>query len=188
MNNRINQYFTENYKWIEQTANNLTSKLNKRYLASELISNCYLHLIDIETNNMSDNKIKSIIINYMNMQVIWSNTKIKKSIIKDSIQSENVIKYVNQVDDTQSEEELIEELLQEEFDIQNKLNFINQWLSTAMLQDRLLFDVVYNQGYNTSGKLARHSGLSRTTCYTIMRKLKEKIREKYNEHISKSNN
>lgn len=180
--NNLNQYFTNNYKWITQTAEKLTSKLNKRYLAAELISNCYLHLASLHTEPMSDNKIKSIIINYMNMQVIWSNTKLKKTILKDNIQPDSVIQYVNQVDDSLSEEELIEELLEEEFQIQNKINFIHQWLQTARPEDRLLFDIVYNQGYDNSGKLSRHCGLSRTTCYTMITRLKQKIRKAYNEH------
>lgn len=179
--NNLNQYITNNYKWMEQTAINLTSKLNKRYLAAELVSNCYLHLATLDTEPMDDNKIKSIIINYMNMQVIWSNTKIKKTILKDNIQPDNVVQYVNQIDDSISEEELIEELLEEEFQIQNKINFIHKWISTARPEDRLLFDIVYNQGFNTSGKLSKHCGLSRTTCYTLIRKLKNKIKESYNE-------
>lgn len=179
--NKINQYFTNNYKWVEQTAINLTSKLNKKYLAPELISNCYLHLISLDTESMEDNKIKSIIINYMNMQVIWSKTKIKQTILKDNIQPDSVIQYVNQVDDSLSEEELIEELLEEEFKIQNKINFIHQWLQTARPEDRLLFDIVFNQGYNNSGKLSRHCGLSRTTCYTMISKLKQKIIKAYKE-------
>jgi hypothetical protein len=179
--NKLNQYFTNNYKWVEQTAVNLTSKLNKRYLASELISNCYLHLASLDTEPMEDNKIKSIIINYMNMQVIWSNTKIKKTILKDNIQPDSVVKFVNQVDDSLSEEELIEELLEEEFVIQNKINFIHQWLQSARPEDRLLFDIVFNQGYNNSGKLSRHSGLSRTTCYSMISKLKKKITKAYSE-------
>ena len=130
---------------------------------------------------MSDNRIKSIIVNYMNMQVIWSNTKIKKTIVKDNIQPQDVIHYVNQVDDTISEEELIEEWLEEEFNIQNKVNFIHSWIKKARPEDRLLFDIVFNQGYNTSGALSRHSGLSRTTCYTLIKKLKNKIKEAYSE-------
>lgn len=179
----LNKYFTDNYKWIEKTAINLTQKLNKSYLAPELISNCYLHLSVLDTENMQDNKIKSIIVNYMNMQVIWSNTAIKKTILKDNIQPDSIVQYVNQVDDSQSEEELIEELLEEEFQIQNKLNFITQWLQMARPEDRILFDIIYNQGYNTSGKLAKHSGFSRTTCYSLMTKLKNKIKADY-EHFN----
>lgn len=182
---KLNKYFTDNYKWIQQTANNLTSKLNKRYLASELISNCYLHMVNLETESMDNNKIKSIIINYMNMQVIWSNTKLKETILKDNIQPETIVQYVNQVDDSQSEEELIEELLEEEYQIQNKINFITQWLQTARPEDRILFDIIYNQGYNTSGKLAKYSGFSRTTCYSLMTKLKNKIRADYEQFINK---
>ena len=182
---KINNYFTKNYKWVEQTAINLTSKLNKRYLASELISNCYLHLSSLDTDDMTDNRIKSIIINYMNMQVIWRNTKIKSSIIKDNIQPENVIQYVNQVDDTQSEEELIEEWLEEQYQIQEKINFLNQWILTARPEDRILFDIIYNQGYNTSGKLSKYSGFGRTTCYSLMTKLKNKIKTDYEHFINK---
>jgi hypothetical protein len=180
--NKIDTYFTTNYKWIEKTALTLTSKINKRYLAHELITNCYLYIINLDTEKMDDNKIKSIVINYMKMQVIWSKTTLKKAILKDNIKPENVVLYTNQVDDSRSEEELIEELLEEEFLIQNKINYIHKWLLQAKPEDRLLFDIVYNQGYDTSGKLAKHSGLSRTTCYTMMSKLKQKIVKAYNEH------
>jgi len=178
---RLNKYFTDNYQWLQNSATSICSKINKRYLVADLVSNTYLHLYKVYTDELKDNEIKAIIINYMNMQVIWSNTKLKRTIIKETPQSENIVKYKQQEDDSISEEELMEELLEEEFLIQNKVNYIHSWVAKARPEDRLLFDIVFNQGYNTSGKLSKHSGLSRTTCYTLIRNLKNKIKEDYNE-------
>jgi hypothetical protein len=178
---RLNDYFTDNYQWLVTSATNLCAKLNKTYLTSDLISNTYLHLNKVYTDDLEDNQIKAIIINYMNMQVVWSNTKLKRTIIDETPQSNLIVKYTNQEDDSQSEEEVMEEYMEEQFEIQNKINFIHSFIAKAKPEDRLLFDIVFNQGYNNSGKLARHSGLSRTTCYTLIRNLKNKIKKSFNE-------
>ncbi len=168
--NKLNQYFTDNYQWLEKTAICLTSKINKRYLAPELISNCFIHLSEAYTPDMNNNQIKAIIINYMNMQVIWSNTQLKKSILKDNPE-------ITIIENNDNEEEMLEK----EFLFQNKINHIHKWVAQAKPEDRLLFDIVFNQGYNTSGKLAKHSGLSRTTCYTLITNLKNKIKKTFEE-------
>ncbi len=186
--NRLNDYFTNNYTWLEKSAISICGKINKHNLASDLISDTFIHLEKHYKKEMSDNEIKSIILNYMNYQIIWSKTKLKKdNIIKDNIVYQDYIQNKDIVDDEPSSDELMEKWLIEQKQTTDKINYIYIWLENAEPADKLLFDVVYTKGYNTSGKLAKYSELSRTTCYHLIKNLKTKIKEDYKQFQIKNN-
>jgi hypothetical protein len=169
---KLNTYFTEDkYNWLISVAKNNLAKINWTQMADELVSDCYIHLNSLDEQQRTESQLDAIAVRYMQMQVVWSKTDLKKKIIKDQNQLENQII----IDDTKTEDEILEF----EIDYQNKLNHIAICSQQLNLEQRLLFDIVFNLQINNSGKLAKHTGLSRTTCYHLIKDLKQTIRNAY---------
>ena len=126
--------------------------------------------------------------------MIWSNTPFKKKwIYRDKIdintsvdieenpsevmndKNKSILNYIQimMLDDMESiEREMIDE---------QRLSFIYGYISSLPLHRRILFDKVFKEGIDNSGKLSRHIGISRTTCWKMIKELKEDIRKAYEE-------
>lgn len=170
----LNDYFTQaKYDWLISVAQNNLAKLNWIQVSDELVSDTYLYLTNQDPSTKTESQLDAIAVRYIQMQVVWSKTELKKKMIKDQTQLENQII----IDDSKTEDEILEF----EMDYQNKLNHIAIYSNQLNLEQRLLFDIVFNLGINNSGKLAKHTGLSRTTCYHLIKDLKETIKNAYKQ-------
>jgi hypothetical protein len=159
-------------KYIYQCAKNILKKVRRTDLYQELVSECYLYVYSIKDKlvNATDNEIESVIINWMNYQIIWQGTHFKKKYIYGNNQDENI--NIETIDEPLDEEDILEK----EMDFQNKLDAILIKVNQLPLDKKILFDVVFNQNINTSGKLAKHIGTSRTTAYWLIKDLKEHLK------------
>jgi len=128
---------------------------------------------EIMKENPNENRLKSIAINWMHKQIVWQKSDFKKTwIIKDFDELESL----NLLDeDAHSEDSLAFEK-----DYQDKINHINFKVGQLSLDKKILFEL-YQKGINNSSKLAKHTGLSRTGCYNLLKKFKEELKNGYNK-------
>ncbi len=171
----INDYFSTNHKYIYECANNILRKQSRTDLASELVSEAVLYILeDDRIQPTTHSEVEGILVNWMNKQIMWQKTAFKKKYLEDD--------YTNPIKDNQDfqESELNEEeILEKEYEYQNKLNIIYVNLSQMDYDKKVLYDLGFKQGYDTSGKLANFIKLSRTTCYFLIKDLKEKLKNGY---------
>jgi lipid II:glycine glycyltransferase (peptidoglycan interpeptide bridge formation enzyme) len=178
----INDYFSIKHKYIYECANNILKKQGRTDLASELVSEACLYLLeDDRIQPKTPSEVEGILVNWMNKQIIWQKTAFKKKYIegqtvplKDSYKPN----WLGELD-FECLENNEEDMLEKEFEYQNKLNIIQVNLAEMDYDKKVLYDLVFNQGYDTSGKLAAFIKLSRTTCYFLIKDLKEKLKNGY---------
>jgi hypothetical protein len=178
----INKFFESRHKYLLECSNNILKLIKRQDLKYELITEAYLHITSNEEKFKElilEGKIESIVVNWMTMQIKWSNTRFKKLwVYKDSkitgTELENVEMY-SIIDDDMTEEEYLE--IQK--DKQDKLTHIIITMSNEQLDKQLLFNDMFKNGINSAAKLAKHTGLSKTKCYYIMRDLKNSIKDSY---------
>lgn len=161
----VDKYYNDRYDWLLKLAENNLAKINKRNYSSQLVSDSYLYLFENESKISEkvilSGMLESIIVNYISYQVIWSKTNLKKNFIPDNYDiTENSLIEMDE-----------EEILENEMNIENKLNTIKINLLEADLTTKMVFNL-FQAGYNTSGKLAKHTGLSRTGCYNLIKNMK----------------
>ena len=179
----VDRYFNLRYKFLINTAHNILSRIHKPQLKEELLTQTYLYVInniDKLKEKIEDNKLEAIFINYMSKQIRWNKTQFKKENILNENSKlswypiETLEDYILPYEEITEEDEL-----EKEKDITDKLSLISLNLSKMSLDQRLLFEN-YQQGINSGGKLAKYTGLSRTTCCSLLRNLKENLRKKSN--------
>lgn len=156
----INDFFQSNHKEIKTWAVNCLKLIRRTDLWADLVSETYLYTIKFQDKlqpQIEKGQLKACVIQYMSGQVNWSNTTFKTKFIKSNqhisdLEIELADQYFNHSEEEQDEEEFF----QEEKFIQDKLGMIYSNLAQLPVDQRILFDLIYNQGYNTSSKLQKY--------------------------------
>jgi len=175
----IDDYFSINYEELQQISTRLQVKcLERDDFIDTLIISCYQYLIDSENKVVLEvvtGRLKNVVINWMNKQVIWRGTDFKKDFIYQedrSIDEENWF----DIEDIVEDDEVI---MDAEYKHQNKMSHIMSAIESLKFIDYKLYYLVFVDGYDNSGKLSRHTGIPRVTCWMMIRDLKEKLKNGY---------
>ncbi len=183
----IDEYFDTNYSQLQKIAKNILGKVNKSDMAPELISEAYMYLIDNQDKLqqlVEESGPESIIVRFMQYQILWSKTKFKKNNIinnnnlnldietseddDDIINNKYVLEKLITIEDEQ------EDVLEKEKEFQDKYNELQIRIQNLSKKNQQVW-ALYQLGYNNSGKLSKHIGLSRNTCYHIIRDMREEL-------------
>lgn len=176
--NLIKDYFEKNHLYMYEVAKNCLKKIKRPDLAPELVSECYLHLIDDadkKKHKFEAGMIESMAVQFMHKSCIWSKTPFKKKyIIKDTSPNSDKIEAFLQALDTDLSDD---DVLQKEFEHQAKTNLIYANLASLPVDQKNLYDIIFNRGINSSSKLAKYLGTSRSSAYTLIRNLKDQLKK-----------
>ncbi len=175
----INNFYNKRYSYLIECAQNCLLSIKRQDLKGELVTESYLYI----TNNkeklkdlLENNKIEAIAVNWMKMQIKWGNSSFKR----DWVYKNNKNQSIDTISIVIADEEITEEeYLQEEKEIQDKVNYIYDKISNSSLDKKLLFDTYFNLGINTCGKLSKYTGICRTTCYHMIKALKDDLKNNY---------
>jgi hypothetical protein len=176
MKNKLDQLLKERYDYLLECAHNILKLVNRTDLDTTLLSDAYEYVI-ANQHKIDEDKLEATILRYMTMQIKWKGTAFKKQwIYVDKKINTNVdTSSLNEIDETITEEEL----LQNEVIIEDKLRYVFDTIGNMTLDKKLLFEAVFLSGINSSGKLAKHTGISRTGCYYLIKDLKTTIIDGY---------
>ncbi len=176
MKNKLDQLFNVRYNYLLQCAHNILKLVNRTDLDTTLLSDAYQYVI-ANQHKIDEDKLEATIVRWMTMQIKWKGTTFKKQwIYVDKKINTNVdTSSLNEIDETITEEEL----LQNEVIIEDKLRYVFDTIGNMTLDKKLLFEAVFLNGINSSGKLANHTGISRTGCYYLIKDLKTTIKDGY---------
>ena len=179
----INELFTDRREYLLECATNslkLRGKYNNKTLPNDLVTEAYFHITENEEkmrDMILDGKLESIVVRWMKMQIVWNKTRFKKMWIYDdfrmiSTSDESFIDSLL-VDTSVTEEEVLEN---EKF-VTESLTLIREFIKTQTMDQQFLFEDYYINGFNSSGKLAKHTGLPRTACYYLIKRMKDNLKE-----------
>lgn len=186
----LNKFFEERYDYLLECAYNILKLRGKTELAPELVTEALLYFTENQDTEKFKSKIKkhkleTLVVRWMTMQILWTNTRFKNEFIYNDT---NTVSLSNNVDGTESwlldiledyENKSEEEYLADEKEVRDKLISIAEFINNQPLDQQLLFRDVFINGFNSSGKLATHTGLSRTGCWMLIKTLKDNIKNNY---------
>lgn len=176
----IDKYINRNYTKLFDIANNILKKHNKQEEATNLINTTYIYLIENQHkihDKVQEGKVESIIINHMSKQVAWGNTT-----FWNELNPKGKLDYFENYEyEGETSQEDYDEMIEKEFDIQNKLDFLNVIKYTLPMDERILYEIGIVGPYNTSGKLSKHIKLNRNCSYFLLKNLKTKLKNKYDD-------
>ncbi len=176
MKSKLDQLFKERYDYLLECSHNILKLVNRTDLDTTLLSDAYEYIIS-NPNKIDEDNLEATIVRWMTMQIKWKGTQFKKQwIYADTKIDTNIdTSHIDSVDDVISEEEL----LRNEVIIEDKLRHIFNSINNDTLDQKMLFEAVFLNGINSSGKLAKHTGISRTGCYYLIKNLKTKLKDGY---------
>lgn len=159
----IDDYFRDNYKYINKNAKYAAYRLKRNDLKSDMISNCYIYLVE---NEIYEDLELVIFYYFMNQ---WRN---KISQIKKEIDYNTYM--INEIDLSvvidNSDEELDDIINREE-----KINNIEEKISKMATHHKFLFDLIYKENYNTVAKLSKYLNTTRYVVEKMLKNFKNKI-------------
>ncbi len=174
----IDSYFSANYDKITQIANNVLFKLHQTEFTSDLVNNSYIYLTSLDKELTKDN-IEAIVVNYIHKQTVWTSTEIKNTFSPELIRHQDNYELSSEqfeFDDTPNFELKNQE-------VEDKLSAINKYMESLPLPKKKLFEIVYLDGVNTSGKLKKYfdsngTTLARSTWWIPLKALRDDVKEK----------
>jgi hypothetical protein len=182
----VDNYFTTNQKELHQYCLTLSNRVNRPDLTTTLITSAYMYVID-NLDKFNDailaNKIGGHVKNYVTKQIVWSKTDLKKQFIyqddmpAEPINDEDEDSYLDKRNFTEPDED--DEMYEKEFEHQNKINHILYQYESLSIPNKIVYDLAIVGEYNGSGKLSRYIECNRTTCYHLIRSVKEHLRAGY---------
>ena len=164
----VDEYYSQNWVKLVNIAKRLLGKLKRSDVADSLVTESYLYVIEkreVLEDMVISGKIEGIIVQFMNMQTIWRQTKFQKAFIEPDL----IDKEIN----VDPEWEEVDEW---ELDHDRDYKILMQVVEELDEVDKRLFELAIAGPYNTSGKLAAFVGLSRTAAHYMIRNLKTKLR------------
>jgi hypothetical protein len=190
---KLDSYITRNYDELNEIATNILSRIKQEEYASVLVSEAYSFIYDrLDTlGELTDNRLKSVFINYIQKQVVWNKTSFKKTFINnlnlpvDSIIGDEQMELFmanNKIytDNYSIENDYIEEenRLSEQKYKQDLINQLNQNYNKLSQPDKILFNLYYKSEYNSAAKIAKYINTSKSSVVGMLKKMKLQILEK----------
>jgi len=190
----INIYFACRYNYLVNCANKalrLIQKGGPKY-KQDLVTEAYTYIVT-NKEKLGDKlklsgTLESIVVNWMNKQIQWSDTHFKKEFIYEKGPSYSYYDYSTKcyrkapyifLDIDEYNHDIKEDENQEEYHQELAYRY-NSMLDKMSVQQRCLFDIVYIKGNNTTDKLYNYfkdyNCESRTSCYYMLKDLREWIK------------
>ena len=171
----INKFFEKRYSYLLECANNILKLIQRQDLKELLVSDSFLYIYDNRDklkNKINNGEIESIAVNYMNQAVRWKNTPFKKAwVYQQNLEYKDKINADIQ-DDAQDSEDY-------ELELEDKMKYVLSKKVDLSIDKKQLFKYVFEDGINNSRKLSEVTGLARTTCFYLIRDLKNEFKNGY---------
>lgn len=169
---QLDDYFTLNYKQINNLIINIINQHKRKYDSSSLLSNGYEYLIQKLNEIPNKEDIQRWLITYAKNNIIWENSQIRKEEkIKNNIE---INEYYDQIDDTDDLDYKIE--LEQRYTKQKDIlnSYRHEYLTDK--QKMIVFDVYFTKGQSSSRKMARHfNHRSHKAAWELIKQMKEDI-------------
>jgi hypothetical protein len=189
----VDSYFSKSYERITEVATNILKKIKREDLSNELMNFAYVYVLKSEHKPkvydlVMNGKVEAVVVNSMYVQLRYPKTDFKKDHVFDctgSMDEFDETYHSLEVDSSQD----FDEVLEYEFEIQNKSAHLTAFRETLDATDTILFDLAIVGEYNNSGKLSRYlsnkniGGLdvNRTSCWYQIKDMRKRIKDSYDD-------
>lgn len=170
----IDKLFNDNFEEYCNIAKRLLYKYHYIYNietnAMAMVNESYIYLTSITIESNDENKIKSMVVRNMQNQLIWRVGS--RGMVRSELQP-TTVELLPEFDIDEEESPIDEE------EFENKLKFIENKVSKLDDHGKKLFELAIAGPYNTTGKLSKYTKLSGTSCYRMLRDMRNYLRDGY---------
>lgn len=172
MKESLDKYITDNYNEVLRYTKHFLDILSipSSVDAEAVISNAYLHCVELNVEDITINKAKSYLLNTIKCELLWTQgSKTKKQDIYTS--QEHLMDIVEDLSD-----------LEHKIILENKYNHKKGLIEIYRKQQkdrikRIVFEAYYDKGHSTQTALAKYFDINNTSAYFLIKEIKEKINE-----------
>lgn len=171
----IDRYFTDNYKSLYDLAQARILTYNREFDPSYLVGNAYEYCLKHEESLKCDTIVQVYAFRFITMQCYWSRSE---SNIEFQRIGESRIIQSEEVDDI-DEKVIVEEYINTRSAV---LEMFKCYLKEKDIVKYRTLELML-RGYNSSGLLAEHLGISRTAAWNFLRNVRyelNKYKKRYN--------
>lgn len=180
---QIDKWVTDNYERMRllATARTVTYKRNVEPVG--IVSNCYEYLIK-NKDILTAKNIESVAFQYINMQVIWTNSDTNKEELQTASPFYKSLQYDPRM--IKAEADVISEKVKEEYIYQERKAILALYLEKVKHDKvkRRLLEVMLQHNIYQSRKVAAHFNISHTGAWILIKQLKGEI-EKFKRELNK---
>jgi hypothetical protein len=162
----IDRVITENWPRLQGI---IKSYINKAKLDCDesIIGHAYEELINKSHKIETAAQAQSYFLRIAYISTVWKNSSYQ--LINESKEMPIIVEdWMN-----------FEPIYSEHISWEKEYEIIEEFLAKATLEEKLVYTLM-SIGYNTSSKLSDYTGIPRTTCYLIQKRVKDKIKELWN--------
>jgi len=152
---QLDRYIAENYAMLFKIAKGLNTKNHRTYDGSILISEAYIHVLNILDKIENEGMLQRYIIANINMNSRYRNSKTNRQ-------------------EKLSGDELIPECEQD--NAQSLYNYALKYYNNADQIERIMFNAYFHEGHNSIRKFAAYFCFSTPTGAKLINKMKSKIK------------
>lgn len=169
---QVDNYYATNWQHLLSVAERVLRKLKRPDLAQSLVTDSYLYVLQKE----SDVAIEALAVQWMYKTSVWSSSQFQKDwIMPDRIDQE--------VDISETLEDW-EDVFEKEVLHEARMRALESTVKSLLPHEKRLYDLYIMGEFKSSGeKLAKYVGMSRTSCYNMIRDLKRKLREEHDRKV-----
>lgn len=178
--NLIDEYITTNNKNIEEWAvNSIKSKSQSvRIYSGALLSELYMYIYENQQKvynkylKQSNDIMKGFIIYFFIVQISFHNTTLNAKMIIKEVEDYNkhqTLFFYDKYEDEDSEAERI-------YNIQQRINQLNQKLGTLTLPESIFYNLYYVQNKSIR-QISKEIGTSTTSIWRIKNEIDKKIKD-----------
>lgn len=172
MKEHLDRYLSHNYLEVLKYTRHFLDVLNipTSIDADAVINNAYLHCAGLNTQDMTEDKAKSYLLNTIKCDLIWTQgSKTKK---QDLYRSQE---YTMDVIDDPTD-------LEHKIEIEDRYNFKKALVEIYRTEQKdrikkIVFEAYYDKGHSTQTALAKYFNINSTSAYFLIKEIKENINQ-----------
>lgn len=178
----LDLYVSANYAEIRSYTNYFLVRMNSTISADAVINNSFIHCCNIGMEVTDPDKVKSILLNTIKMQILWSTSLTNRQ--------EKVNDHDNKIPIVQDDESDLWEKIIEELKYQDNMSIID--IYRRGITDRIkliVFQTYFDKGYSTARAMAQYFRIPVTSAHYFIQEIKndlKQLKDETKERVRKS--
>jgi len=200
----MDEYFVEILPMLEKIVKGVAYKNNKKIDTYVAINEGYIHMIKNKSNIKTKKDLEKLVVNFLNMNIIWTNSQINKQERvgehNDKLNAKHFYGGYDESDETTQHTNLNQEEQIDEIDIEleQKIEIEKWWDEKKSIlhlyrnqEDnkikQVIFDCYFSKGITKGTELAKHLNINKDYGCKYIREMKLDINTYYKKWLTDNN-
>jgi len=170
MKKLLDRYISNHYDEVRAYTIYFLNKMSSNIEADTVINNSYLHVLTINEDTTSEDKVKSFLLNTIKYQILWNTSLSHKHDRLNSMEYEPS----EQLDD----EDDLKHKIQDDLIYSTQKGIIEIYRSDIVDNvHKIVFEAYIDKGYTTARSMAKYFDIPVTSAHYLIKEIKQNLRE-----------